>query len=141
MERTWRGEKKRGLESPAGKKRHLGLLAKSRGTRGSQTPWLAPMWEARGTREMSAVLQGPTSPMPSQDGVGSQGPGGCQSPPLFHTVPTSRSPCPTLEETRGLQSLDDAPTLLGPLQSAISSQIIKNLGLRIKERSRISYHP
>lgn len=41
------------------------------------------------------------------------------SPAMFQAVPTSRSPCPTLEKVRGLQSFDDAPILWSPLQSAI----------------------
>lgn len=80
---------------------------------------LAPLWAAEGREgRLGDLLQDPI-PIPSHDRVECQGPGRCQSPALLQAMPTSRSPCPTLEEARGLQSLGDLPTLLGPLQSAI----------------------
>lgn len=100
---------------------------------------LAPPWAAEGREgRQGGLLRDPTFPGPSQDRVGYQGPGRCQSPALFQAMPTSGSPCSALEEAKGLQGLDDGPALLGPLQSAISSQILRNSGLRMKERGRIS---
>lgn len=52
---------------------------------------------------------------------------GALSPAMFQAVPISRSPCPTLQ-VRGLQSFDDAPTLLSPLQSAVYFSNYKESG-------------
>lgn len=83
------------------------------------------------------MLRAPTFPTPSQDRGGNQGPGGCPIPqPHFQAVPTSGSPCPTLEGARGTQSFDDASNSVGPPSKCylFTSQIIRNSGLRMQER-------
>ena len=62
-----------------------------------------------------------TLPSPCLHGTewGIKGKDNAMSPATLQAVPTSRSPRSTLEQVRGLQSLDDAPTLLSPFQSAI----------------------
>lgn len=69
--------------------------------------------------EAGRLATGPYLPQASQDRVGGQGPGGCQVPSHVLGCAHFKVTLPTLEEARALQSLDDAPTLLGPLQSAI----------------------
>lgn len=98
------------MESPARKR---GLWA-PRKVQGSQSVRLAPLW----VEGVGWFATGPYFHW--TEGLGVKGQEGVKSPALLQAVPTSRSPCPTLEEARGPQSCDNAsPTLLGPLQSAI----------------------
>lgn len=78
---------------------------------------LAPLWAGEGREgRQGGLLRDPTFPRPSQDRAGYQGPGRCQSPALFRAVPTSRSPCSTLEEAKDSKVWMVPPLCLAPFK-------------------------